>query len=943
MATAAPPTSERGRVLTGWTPLPGWGGGLDDREYVPELRWPHSVAVYDRMRADSQVAALIAGWTLPIRRYRWELDRNGADEAMTARLAGELGLPVRGEAAASIPRRGDRFSLDEHLLNALTAVVYGHAFFEQVGRIQDDGLWALRKLGPRPQWSIDEINVARDGGLEGITQTVGAERVHIPVSRLVAYVWDREPGQWQGRSALRPLYRDWYLKDRLLRINAIGHERAARGVPYVEPPPGATDAQLEALQEMAEAIASGESTAAVGVAGAKLHLVGMQGASSDVIASVRYHDEAMARAFLLMVMQLGTTASGSRALGESHLDIASDAQLALADWFLDVFTAHVIEDWWAWNVPGDGPAPVLAYDPCAPELALADFVALVEAGAIIVDDEVEDWLRQRTGMPERGAGTSRVAVEPRPSGETPPPEPPPEAAPATPVAASSAGRGPWRREPTAVELRTRTDFAAIDAAHQATSTAIAAVILQERARWTEELAARIEGGATAAAVAALPPPVPGDEAVRKVEAFLDLERRRTRAQTATEIEAQTGTPIPEPVAAATSPTSGLATLAFNAAASHWHAAMATRAVGVEALPPEQAAAAIRETGADLSAAQVETVAGGVTSNAQAQGRSEAHTAAADAGLEGEWYASEILDINTCGPCAQWDGHVFTGREDAEAQYPGLGGNKDCEGWNRCRGLVIVDYLAHTGPVSDLPEFGEPTPDPVGPDGTPPPEPTPEGAPTVTPDPWLASVADDIEPEVLEALNDGIEAIRTAMPGIKQDDLDAVRFVRKPDDLVGDFGGAFTPDGEDIPNGTVFLNAEALPTEKLPASAVHEITHALDRRYGIARGHARSGWASDESLLDNPAMADLMDAALFGESLAGVREQANRGQPNAAYLLDQREVFARLVTQRTAEVLDRPELLLQPYESDVFVWTWNAADWAVIRPLLDAALETLGWL
>lgn len=927
MATAAPPTSERGRVLTGWTPLPGWGGGLDDREYVPELRWPQSVAVYDRMRADSQVAALIAGWTLPVRRYRWELDRNGADEAMTARLAGELGLPVRGEAAASIPRRGDRFSFHEHLFNALTAVVYGHAFFEQVGRIQD-GLWALRKLGPRPQWSIDEINVARDGGLEGITQTVGAERVHIPVSRLVAYVWDREPGQWQGRSALRPLYRDWYLKDRLLRINAIGHERAARGVPYVEPPPGATDAQLEALQEMAEAIASGESTAAVGVAGAKLHLVGMQGASSDVIASVRYHDEAMARAFLLMVMQLGTTASGSRALGESHLDIASDAQLALADWFVDVFTAHVIEDWWAWNVPGDGPAPVLAYDPGAPELALSDFVALVEAGAIIVDDEVEDWLRQRTGMPERGAGTSRVAVGPRPSGETPPPEPPPEpapeSAPATPVAAAAAaGRGPWRREPTAVELRTRTDFAAIDAAHQATSTAIAAVILQERARWTEELAARIEarGDMTAAAVAALPPPVPGDDAVRQVAAFLDLERRRTRAQTAAEIEAQTGTPIPEPVSAATSPTSGLADLAFNAAASHWHAAMATRAVGVEALPPEQAAAAIRETGADLSAAQVETVAGGVTSNTQAQGRSEAHTAAADAGLEGEWYASEILDRNTCGPCAQWDGHVFASREEAEAQYPGLGGNKDCEGWNRCRGLVIVDYLAHTGPVPDFSEYDGDTPGP---------EPVVvEFDETTLPNGVTLEFSEGQKARVQA----GLDALREAMPGL--DPADLRRYRVSPLDAGTDpgVGGRFYPRGQ-AGDGTPSIAVR--PGDDMETLTVHEFAHGLDWAEGERLGRS---WATDITRRDE--MHAFLDAAINGSTLARARELYN-AEDYARYHLDKKEIFARAIQQRTYEVTGRAEV--RPFAgTDDYPMQWNAEDWAVIRPLLDNVLRGFGWI
>lgn len=52
-------------------------------------------------------------------------------------------------------------------------------------------------------------------------------------------------------------------------------------------------------------------------------------------------------------------------------------------------------------------------------------------------------------------------------------------------------------------------------------------------------------------------------------------------------------------------------------------------------------------------------------------------------------ASEILDKNTCGPCAAIDGTRFTTQEDARAAYPA--GYVNCEGGSRCRGVIIYVF------------------------------------------------------------------------------------------------------------------------------------------------------------------------------------------------------------------------------------------------------------
>ncbi len=109
---ASAPTSELGSVAP-FTAIPGWKGlasYTDDTEDVPELRWQPdgygAVATYERMRGDAQVHALWSAMTLPIRRYRWMIDPNGARDVIVEKLSEDLGLPIqrRGRLPAPHPR-----------------------------------------------------------------------------------------------------------------------------------------------------------------------------------------------------------------------------------------------------------------------------------------------------------------------------------------------------------------------------------------------------------------------------------------------------------------------------------------------------------------------------------------------------------------------------------------------------------------------------------------------------------------------------------------------------------------------------------------------------------------------------------------------------------------------------------------------------------------------
>jgi HK97 family phage portal protein len=75
------------------------------------------------------------------------------------------------------------------------------------------------------------------------------------------------------------------------------------------------------------------------------------------------------------------------------------------------------------------------------------------------------------------------------------------------------------------------------------------------------------------------------------------------------------------------------------------------------------------------------------------GRLNTYAAAYGRGLR--LYANEVLDGNTCKPCAAIDGQLLPTVEAAQLAYGGAG-YLWCEGGVRCRGTVVGDWSGHDG-------------------------------------------------------------------------------------------------------------------------------------------------------------------------------------------------------------------------------------------------------
>jgi 2'-5' RNA ligase len=105
--------------------------------------------------------------------------------------------------------------------------------------------------------------------------------------------------------------------------------------------------------------------------------------------------------------------------------------------------------------------------------------------------------------------------------------------------------------------------------------------------------------------------------------------------------------------------------------------------------PDAIATEVDRTLADAQDGLLKGPVGTAMTTAQTAGRQ----AVLQAAPPGEYYASEILDRNTCAPCRAVDGEQFGSLEIAIKAYPVMG-YKDCVGpkyGHSCRGLIVARW------------------------------------------------------------------------------------------------------------------------------------------------------------------------------------------------------------------------------------------------------------
>lgn len=404
----------------------------DADEITAALIWPNNLRIYDQMcREDTQITSILRAVMLPVRRARYRIDPAGARPEVVQLVAEDLGLPISGQGPAATPgrRRRKKFSWNDHLRQALLELRYGHMFFEQTYDVSS-GQARLAKLSPRMPRTLYQIKVAPDGSLISIDQlaplsgksmTVTIPAVKqagdIQVSQLVPYIHEMEGANWLGTSLLRPAYKHWLIKDRLLRVQAQAIDRNGMGIPVYTGSEEAAGADMDRGLEIATSIRSGDNSGTAIPNGSALKLMGVEGRVPSAMEPINYHDQAVARGVLANFLTLGGATGnspGSYNLGTQFVDFFAMSLQTVADSICDVVTSHVIECLVDLNWGPDEPAPQLVCDEIGAENEATGqaLLMLYQAGVLKPDEPLVQYIRQRYNLPAPDPSTAIAATPP---------------------------------------------------------------------------------------------------------------------------------------------------------------------------------------------------------------------------------------------------------------------------------------------------------------------------------------------------------------------------------------------------------------------------------------------------------------------------------------------------------------------------------------------------
>jgi len=329
--------------------------GYYDEEYLQKIRDLDGIDLYDEMRrSDGQVKMLLSVIKNPILSASWGVESvdDSEEESEIAAFAehilfNDIGYP---DGTKSKTFRG-------FLKEALTMVEFGHSVFEIVHKVVLDhprfgNYTGLADLSWRSPKTIYEWHVSRNGSLSHIRQMTATSPhvdVNIPAKFLLVLTNDLEGSNFQGISALRPIYGNHYRKTYYRKFQAMGIERCALGVPV-----GTIDDQLrntsnfaeqfKSFKNMLKRYASNQDNYMVLEKGFSVSELKLSHDPEKVQMAIDGENIEMTKAFLANFMELGLNGSGSFALGTDLSDLFLSNLQGLADEIAECLNRKVLKN-----------------------------------------------------------------------------------------------------------------------------------------------------------------------------------------------------------------------------------------------------------------------------------------------------------------------------------------------------------------------------------------------------------------------------------------------------------------------------------------------------------------------------------------------------------------------------------------------------------------------
>ena len=410
------------------------GGVLFD-EFLPELRFPQGIRIYNEMRKNSSI---IGGFLRAIEAaFRaTEFSSIPYDDSDVAR--------DRAIFLDDCINDMDRSWLDV-LSDIITFLPFGFSACEMVFKQRrgfggavpskhSDGRLGLRDLVLIPhesvlEWIWDDEPGGDPNKLIGLRQlavNIGSIESHpggfvdIPIRKILLTRVRPEKNSPEGESILRQAYRSWYFMNNLEVIEAISLERTGAGIPHVSLPMHATsigdesgDSDEQKARDIVSQIRADEQGGVVTPFGWEFELVTSAGLRPELFdLAIKRHRSNILISVLALFLELGASRVGSFALasvGRSHFENAWEGWSKAA---LATFNDTVVPLLFRLNGIDDHKLPKLAHAAMAGqglEPTMKSIMELLKLQMLDKEDPVlKDHIMSLLGIPKGSTQVERT-------------------------------------------------------------------------------------------------------------------------------------------------------------------------------------------------------------------------------------------------------------------------------------------------------------------------------------------------------------------------------------------------------------------------------------------------------------------------------------------------------------------------------------------------------
>jgi len=310
-------------------------GVILSEDYNPKLNGLNAISIYEEMRrGDATVNAALEAIKLPILNADFLVDPASDDEK--DRQVADFVYDCLHHVV----------DWEKFLGEALTFLDFGYCVHEMVFEPREiNGALriALTKLGYRKQTTIAAWET--EDHKPGITQRDKMGAAHsIPEIKLVRFTRKQEGDNYQGISILRSAFRHWYIKDKLYKIDAVGHERHALGVLDITVPKGATKDDKARMRKLARSVRANQEMYLEHPEGWLVQFLDNKANTlRDIEPSINHHDRQIMKNVLAQFLEIGSAgSSGTRSVSEDQSRLFELAVQSVAKQIVTVLQNTVV-------------------------------------------------------------------------------------------------------------------------------------------------------------------------------------------------------------------------------------------------------------------------------------------------------------------------------------------------------------------------------------------------------------------------------------------------------------------------------------------------------------------------------------------------------------------------------------------------------------------------